>query len=114
VKNVRYAQIVANYLKGISARAPRMSFTKNFLNALSTFIAPFQGSMRKAESTRTMIFPLPSALICLHAAFFDIVMLSFRIGLGAPQSTSSVTNFEDDFGKYASPYLISHLTSTAL
>jgi hypothetical protein len=24
------------------------------------------------------------------------------------------TNFEDDFGKYASPYLISHLTTTAL
>ena len=26
----------------------------------------------------------------------------------------NATNFEDDFGKYASPYLISHLTSTTL
>ena len=29
-------------------------------------------------------------------------------------SSVATTNFEDDFGKYASPYLISHLTTTAL
>jgi hypothetical protein len=44
-------------------------------------------------------------------------LLTFNRSQGVLQTdggAQNATNFEDDFGKYASPYLISHLTSTAL
>jgi len=67
VKNVRYAQVVANYLAGEKAKR-RLSDAGDRVASLSS------------EFTNSSV---------------------------------ATTNFEDDFGKYASPYLISHLTTTA-